>query len=68
VPCEPIYARFEAILAPDESWMIFDLITGMPAEIDGQALIGLDRQAAAELAQEANHACQSTRPTPKRRK
>jgi hypothetical protein len=49
VPCEPTSARFEAILAPDDSWMIFDLITGIPAEIDGHALIGLDRQAASAL-------------------
>jgi hypothetical protein len=40
---KPAEERFEAIVAPDERWMIFDQLTGMPAERNGLVLIGLER-------------------------
>lgn len=53
--CEPI-PRFEAVLAPDDRWMIFDLLDGLPAEMDGQLLIGLDRRTAFHLESRLNWA------------
>ncbi|MDZ5697992.1 hypothetical protein [Chelativorans sp. M5D2P16] len=44
-----IKARFEAILAPDERWMVFDRLTEMPAECDDRVLIGLDQVTAFSL-------------------
>jgi uncharacterized protein (TIGR02246 family) len=41
---EPSHRRFEAILAPDESWTIFDRITGAPVEAGDEVFIGLGRQ------------------------
>lgn len=46
--------RFEAVLAPDDRWMIFDLIDGLPAEMNGQILIGLDRRTAFDLEHRLN--------------
>ena len=52
--CERTPARFEAVLAPDDRWMIFDLNYGWPAEMDGQVLIGLDRRVALDLERRLN--------------
>ncbi|GLQ55107.1 hypothetical protein GCM10010862_23660 [Devosia nitrariae] len=51
--CKPT-PRFEAVLAPDDRWMIFDLIDGLPVEMGGQVLIGLDRRAALDLERRLN--------------
>jgi hypothetical protein len=50
--------RYEPILAPDESWMVFDVRTGRPAERDGRVLIGLPPAECGELARHMNRAGQ----------
>jgi hypothetical protein len=46
--------RFEPILAPDESWMVFDIHLGGPAELDGRSLIGLPASECGEIARRMN--------------
>jgi hypothetical protein len=46
--------RFEPILAPDESWMVFDILLGTPAERDGRSLTGLAPDECGELARRMN--------------
>ena len=46
--------RYEPILAPDESWMVFDIVAGRPAEFDGHSLIGLAADECGELARSLN--------------
>lgn len=38
--------RYEIIEEPSGSFALLDLITGVPAEIDGQPLVGLSREQA----------------------
>jgi hypothetical protein len=38
--------RFEAVQAPDDSWMIIDRATGVPWESEGIPMMGLDRPTA----------------------
>ena len=40
--------RFETVMEPTGAFSIFDVLTGLPAELDGQALIGLSRDEADE--------------------
>lgn len=46
--------RYEPMLAPDESWMVFDILLSMPAELDGRCLIGLGPGECGELARRMN--------------
>ena len=46
--------RFEAILAPDERWMVFDILLGRPAELDGRSLIGLPARECGEITRRMN--------------
>ena len=38
--------RFETVMEPTGTFAIFDLLTGLPAEYNGRALIGLSRDEA----------------------
>ncbi|GLQ55094.1 hypothetical protein GCM10010862_23530 [Devosia nitrariae] len=58
--CQPT-PRFEAILAPHDNWMVFDLAYGWPAVMDGHILIGLDRQTAFHLEQRLNRVMYRTK-------
>lgn len=46
----PEAALFVAILAPDESWSVFDCRSDHPAETAGRCLLGLSREEAATTA------------------
>lgn len=46
--------RFAAIQDPCDDWLVCDLVLDLPAEMDGQALIGLTRGEAEQLAEQAN--------------
>ena len=52
--------RYEPILSVDDSWMVFDVLTGNPAERDGRVLIGLAAAECGELARHMNSAEQET--------
>jgi hypothetical protein len=48
--------RFEPVLSVDDSWMVFDIVAGRPAERDGRVLIGLPAAECGELARHMNRA------------
>ncbi|MDX8453701.1 hypothetical protein RFM98_13120 [Mesorhizobium sp. VK9D] len=45
---------YAALQDPCDSWLVCDLVSGLPAEIEGRLLIGLTRQEAEQLADQAN--------------
>jgi len=46
--------RFAAMQDPCDHWLVCDLVSDLPAEIEGRLLIGLTRSEAEELAEQAN--------------
>ena len=46
--------RFAAMQDPCDDWLVYDLALTLPAEMDGQVLIGLTRGEAEDLANQAN--------------
>ena len=46
--------RFAAMQDPCDDWLVCDLVFNVPAEMDGQPLIGLTRGEAERLADLAN--------------
>lgn len=59
--------RYEPILVPGESWMVFDIHLGVPAEMDGRSLIGLAPEECGRLARRMNreHRAAGSAPGPK---
>lgn len=46
--------RFAAMQDPCDDWLVYDLVVDLPAEIDGRVLIGLTRDEAEQLTDQAN--------------
>ncbi|ARP64372.1 hypothetical protein A9K65_014050 [Mesorhizobium sp. WSM1497] len=54
--------RFVLIMDPADQWLVYDEVAGLPAERDGEVLIGLSREAAERLALNANYDCSENGP------
>ena len=46
--------RFAAMQDPCDHWLIYDLMSALPAEVEGRLLMGLTRREAEQLAAQAN--------------
>ena len=46
--------RFAAMQDPCDQWIVYDLISALPAELGGRLLMGLTRSEAERLAEQAN--------------
>ncbi|BCM22532.1 hypothetical protein [Mesorhizobium sp. J8] len=46
--------RFAAMQDPCDDWLVYDLVVDLPAEIQGRVLIGLTRDEAEQLTDQAN--------------
>ena len=46
--------RFATMQDPSETWLVYDLISDLPAEIAGRPLIGLTKNEAEHLSATAN--------------
>jgi hypothetical protein len=54
--------RFSVVQEPTGTWSVFDAIFDLPAEVDGQLLIGLTRDGAIRAAAKANASMLPRRP------
>ncbi|MGX5843176.1 hypothetical protein ACWGTI_20860 [Mesorhizobium sp. ArgA1] len=59
--------RFAAMQDPSDQWIVYDLISALPAEIEGRLLTGLTRSEAEQIAERENTIFirQPTRPCPR---
>ena len=46
--------RFAAMQDPCDQWIVYDLISALPAELGGRLLMGLTRSEAEQIAEQAN--------------
>ena len=46
--------RFAAMKDPCDDWLVYDLISALPTEIDGRLLIGLKRSEAEQFVDKVN--------------
>ncbi len=46
--------RFAAMQDPSDRWLVYDLMSDMPAEVGGRLLMGLAQSEAERLAEQAN--------------
>ena len=48
--------RYVAMLDPADQWLVYDTVSGIPADVAGRLLIGLSKSEADRLATAANTA------------